>query len=644
MTLSKQLMLVILILFALVFAGSFIITVQNSRTYFAEQLESNARDTAASLGLSLSPYMKDKDMATMLSMVKAIFENGYFSKIEITNMQGKTLIERRLELEYANIPAWFVKLVHLPKTKKSAIIMSGWHQAGYINVVSNPGYAYTDLWQNMKSLFYWNFLLMMVILLGGAVAIKIIFRPLEKVAAQAEAICSKKFHIEEKLPKTFELRKVTVAMNNMVSKLKAIFNEQAYLTEKLREQAFQDSLTGIGNRRFFMQKISHLLSSEDDYSPGFLIMAEVEGLEKFNHQHGYQKGDELIQDINHSTQTTLAGNATAFQARLGGTTFAAIVFDTDKKVINTLCERLIAAIRDSLLRFDKSLSLSIGAFAYQQSMKPATVLALCDEAVFKASGKGQYAYHITQDEKTDNALNATEWGNTIKAAIKESRFIFYQQQVVKGKDVFHRELFIRMLDENGRIIAAGSFLPFAEKFGLSFDIDKFVISNINSKLSTIDRTIAINLSSQTFSKEIFVNEYLDMLQAIPYSERYLIHLELSEMTAFAHFDEVKDFVTRVHLMGYVIGIDRVGANFSPLYYLIDLNFDYLKLDGSLIHDIDENTSKQFFIQNLKHAAKTLDIEVIATNVETKEQWQALESLSMYYAQGVYFAPIEKLQE
>jgi hypothetical protein len=95
MTLTKKMALGVLGLLLLVFAGTYLITVNNARNFFIQQLDSNAQDTATSLGLSLSQALATHDMGSMNAMVQAVFDRGYFSSIKVKDMKGNTLIYKQ---------------------------------------------------------------------------------------------------------------------------------------------------------------------------------------------------------------------------------------------------------------------------------------------------------------------------------------------------------------------------------------------------------------------------------------------------------------------------------------------------------------------------------------------------------------------
>ena len=217
MTLLRQLILVIVTLFILLFAGTFTISVNNTQKYLSAQLQTIAQDTATSLGLTLSPHFVDQDMITVESMVSAVFDSGYYREVVINDMDGKPLLERIAPVAIEGIPDWFIRLVPLETPRGESLIMAGWQQAGTISVAANPGQAYITLWNNSVYSFWWFLGSSLVVFGLGVLALRVVLRPLRAVEDQAKAICDREYPVQKKVPWTLELRSVVAAMNRMTS-------------------------------------------------------------------------------------------------------------------------------------------------------------------------------------------------------------------------------------------------------------------------------------------------------------------------------------------------------------------------------------------------------------------------------------------
>src|SRR5690606_13641383 len=107
------------------------------------------------LGLSMSQSLRQKDLPTMLAMVEAIFDRGYFEFIEVRDNKGNLLISRRLPQTKSSAPQWFIHLIEWPSTIQTSLVMDGWRQVGRVLVSSDTTLAYEALWENAVKLFNW---------------------------------------------------------------------------------------------------------------------------------------------------------------------------------------------------------------------------------------------------------------------------------------------------------------------------------------------------------------------------------------------------------------------------------------------------------------------------------------------------------
>ena len=188
-------------------------------------------------------------------------------------------------------------------------------------------------------------------------------------------------------------------------------------------------------------------------------------------------------------------------------------------------------------------------------------------------------------------------------------------------------------------ISAGQFLPIAEKYQLGFEIDRLLIHRLS--IEELAGPVAINLSASTIGSEEKQRAYLDLLASFTDEKRRLISFEINESVAFANRKLISSFITELASLGFTVGLDRVGCNFSSFYYLSSLQISYLKLDGSLTKNSDDSAS-QLFLKNLVKSAETLDILVIATNIETKEQMETLSQLGIFCGQGLYLSKLKRV--
>ena len=292
MSLFKQLCVAICVLMLVSFAGSVVVNVESSRGQQVNQLRSHAQDAATALGLSLGSHLDDPAMLEL--MVSSIFDSGYFESIRVIGPDEKVLVERSGPSLGRGAPQWFADLVNLAPAQGDAIVSDGWNQAARVEVVSHPYFAIAKLWQTAYATFLWLALISLLCITLGVLLLKRQLRPLEYMVEQSNAIARREFLSAPNLPRTPEFRRVVNAMNQMVEKLKTLFDEEASRSEKLHAEAYQDSLTGLANRRYFDLDLQARLTGEERASSGVLMLLRVNDLAGLNQRIGGQRTDQLL--------------------------------------------------------------------------------------------------------------------------------------------------------------------------------------------------------------------------------------------------------------------------------------------------------------------------------------------------------------
>lgn len=646
MTLSRQLIIVGILLFLLVFAGTFAISVNNTRNYISTQLESHAQDTATSLGLSLSPPMQENDILTMTSMVDAIFDRGYYREVAVVAIDGKPIIKRELPVRIEGVPEWFVDLIHLQTPEGKALVMVGWQQAARVSVWSNPGIAYARLWRATVGTFWWFLGSAMVMLGLGLVALRLVLKPLQAVEDQARAICNREFPVQTRLPWARELRSVVEAMNKMTIKVKDMLEEEVHVSERLRSQAYMDTVTGLANRNYFDTHLQHLLRSPDEFTAGALLLIELDDFKRYNEQRGYMAGDQLMRSVG-AALGKICISFQCFIARLGGADFAILIpnvgADEAERVAGQVSTVLRGMYEQGQTETEKVGHVGVALFRGQESL--AEFLSEADMALRAAQAEGPNAWHLfdKKDLKRADIHEASYWAERLHKVISDRQIILYFQPVKSCRDgsVLHQEALLRIQEPDGRLLNAGIFIPMAQKLGLSVELDKLVISHLKGIVDAGGEEgvrLAVNLSPSTVSDPGFIDWLCVELGQSPSLASRLI-IELSERGAVDRLDAVRRLAEKVGALSVKVSLDHFGRDFVPFGYLSNLRIDYLKIDGSYIHGIDQNMENQFFVQTLVKIAHGLDIQIIAESVETRQEWETLQSLGVDAGQGYWLGEL-----
>ena len=643
MTLYRQIVISIITLLVLGFMGTVIISTNNLRAYLETQLEVHAQDTATSLGLSLSPHMKPRDMAIVQSMVDAIFDRGYYSSIGVTTLDGQTLLERKVEAGTGNAPQWFVDAVALQAPAAEALIMSGWKQSATVYVTSNPGNAYRELWSNTVDTF-WLFLISAVaLILLALLAVRVVLKPLRNVEHQANAICNRSYAIQKELPRTRELRRVVLAMNHLATKVKEIFAEQAALTEGLRKQAYMDPVTGLGNRRFFTRQLKSLVESPEESTQGAFLLLELNQLSRVNKASGYTAGNELLARTAKLINARMRNAENYFAARIKGAEYGIIAAGISKQdtemLAESLCHDLLQLRADGLVVEDNIAH--IGIAMWHQGDTLSELLSEADIALRAARSCEQNSWklYVPPAAEQANIHGEEHWHDFLRQVVESGNIILTVQPVYglgnQQHELLHREVLLRISDTNGAPITASIFMPMAERVGLASRIDRLAIDKLLDFMVTgkeVSIDYAVNLSTTSLHDPEFKEWFCRRLLDNPAAARRLL-VEFTEYSALVNVQDTGNFIQRLGTLGCRCGIDQFGRGFYSFGYLRNIKVNYLKIDGSYTRGIDREEDNQFFIKALTDTAHSVDIKVIAQSVETSQERSVIEAMNLDGIQG-----------
>lgn len=654
MTLHRQLFLFTLLLVTILFLGVWIEKLQSTQSFLVTQMESHAQDTATSLALSLSPIISENDLPTMDTMISALFDRGYYRIISLKDIEGGVITERILKVEIAGVPDWFIHLISIEAPRAEALVMSGWNQAGTLYVETYPGFAYQTLWKTMVQVSIYFLVAGSIILIIGSRGLRFLLEPLKKLELQAEAICRKEYQIQKNLPKTRELRQVVESMNRMTGQVRDMFARQAKVAERLRQKAYRDQLTGLGNRRYMIAQVEARLTNKQEERQGAFLMLQLDNLSKVNETAGYEAGDTLLKKVGHILQQETKIVKDVALARLNGGDFGIFMTQVNSDDVNEIANTLITKIsRLAVENLGQSDNMAhIGGVFYEHPTILSTLLAEADNALQTARQKGPNKWSINQFfiDKDTTIKGKLWWREMLIKVLETEDILLYNQPVVSidnPKKILHQELFSRIIVDAGKIVSASIFIPLAERMHLTSRLDQVVLSRIfkQQKALTIlgANTIAVNVSPSSLTDEAFVQWLISELTQLPPDSPHII-FEFPEFGAVQHLDFVKDFSNKVQILGHSIGLDHFGQSFSNFGYLKSLRPEYVKIDRGFTKELESDHSDSgFFIEALASVAHSLDILVIAEGVEQEEQKQILVEMNIDALQGYLFATPEQLK-
>ncbi|WP_339505422.1 cyclic di-GMP receptor LapD [Pseudomonas sp. RL_105y_Pfl2_101] len=638
MSLFKQLLIAICLFLVVAFSGSFMVSLESSRVQYVNQLRSHAQDAATALALSLTPNIDDPAMVEL--MVSSIFDSGYYASIRVVDVAtDKTLVERTGTPDAGSVPQWFVKLIGLEPAGGDAIVSRGWEQAARVEVVSHPMFALAKLWQSALGSLGWLLLCGAVSAVLGALLLRRQLKPLDYMVHQSHAIARREFLSLPELPRTPELRRVVQAMNQMVEKLKALFQEQAERSEKLRVESYQDNLTGLANRRYFEMQLNARVSNPEQASSGYLLLLRVKDLAGLNQRLGGQRTDQLLQAVGEQLQRECARYPETHNlvTRIRGGEFAVLAPGLVRGEALQLAQNLEAALASlhATGATDVASVASIGLAPFVHGDSPHAVLQLGDQALAQAESQGEPGWACLDHSAVASVGDDHHaWHTLLDQALNHQRFELYFQPVVAAQDiqvVLHYKVLSRLLDEQGHTIPAGRFLPWLERFGWTARLDRLMLEQVLKQMAGHEQSLALNLSSATLADPQALNKIFEILRVHSnLGPRLTLEIGEEQLPEQAVLEQL---TRQLRELGFSLSLQRFGGRFSMIGNLSRLGLAYLKIDGSYIRAIDQESDKRLFIEAIQRAAHSIDLPLIAERVETQGELAVIREMGLFGVQG-----------
>ncbi len=645
MTLLRQLIIAVVILFATLYAVNTVVSVDNNRGLVGEQMKVHAQDTANSLGFSMAHAAAGNDQATLQAVLDAVSDSGYFKRMVFRDQSGEILAERHFPQKTNGAPDWFVDAVALPAYQVSAQIIAGSAQLGTLTVESHPAKAYQKLWQLTVTQLTWFAVVTALVCVFAGMALRWLVGPLQRLEAQANAIVDGRFELQTELPSARELKTAVQAMNRMSSRLKSLFNEQVALIGRLREQATHDPVTGLCNRAEFDAQLASVVTPEGGPRAGMLFIIRLDDLQGINDYAGRTEGNAVLASVGQAITDAIKSPEGGIVARRQGAEIA--VFLPDVEISEA--EQLAATTFDEVKRLTWQhsdrwpLVFSMG-FTHSEAMEtPRNLLGEADVALKKAQSAGANQWckfaDVTLDEPPVISKPIAAWRDYLEPCIAEREIELHLQPVVSvvDKKPLATEAFVRFHSDNG-LMPAGVVLPAAEKLGLMPALEQLIVETAIQKMQDSDSDFILNLSSASICSERFMAWLDDTLKATDNASR--LYFEVSERSLQTSVTQIEALNNLLFKQGSKLGIDHFGLNTSSFSYLSRLSLAYLKVHRSFVAGLLNNPDNQFYIQMLGNLAKSLEIQIWVEGVETQEDFDVLASLGADAAQGYFLGAPE----
>jgi len=231
--------------------------------------------------------------------------------------------------------------------------------------------------------------------------------------------------------------------------------------------------------------------------------------------------------------------------------------------------------------------------------------------------------------------NNLKISNVVRYAVNDSKIVPYFQPIVDNKTshIHKYECLARLLDENNNVISPTLFIPIAKRIKVYNFVTKIIIEKSFKVFETNNYEFSINLSMEDIMNSEMFHFILEKLKHSNASSRVIF--EILESEAVQDFNKIARFINEIKRYGAKIAIDDFGAGYSNFSYLIKMNVDFLKIDGSLIKNIDTDKNSCLVVETIVDFANKLGIKTIAEFVHSSTVMDKVKEMGIDYSQGYH---------
>ncbi|GMQ49499.1 bifunctional diguanylate cyclase/phosphodiesterase [Vibrio sp. 10N] len=625
MTLYRQLVVGMIAVFLLLLTSVFIIEINTTKDFLERQQRSEVNNTINTVGLALAPYLQSQDKVAVESVINALFDGSTYSTVRLAFLESDEEIVRTYPIKPSDVPAWFTNLPLFSPIQDSRVVTSGWLQLAEVEIVSHPGEAYSQLWHAFERLSAAFLGILVLGLLAIAFILRRALNPLRAIVLKMEQVANRQFGEPLLRPRTKDLIAVVDGINSMSAHVEESFKQQAKEAQKLRERAYMDPVSHLGNRAFFMGQLNQWLSES---SLGGVAILHAEFIKQTYKSEGYEAGDGLVRELADLLSMTINLPNTVI-ARISTDEFGFVFPNIDENELKFAANSIITCIQD--LNADPTglskAKASLGVVFNEERKNSTQMLSVLDNALTKAKSNPEMDYGYISSEQTGVIMGKQQWRALVEEAINNEEVTFrFQAANSSWGETYHREVF-SAIEKDGERYTANQYLLALEQLDASHIFDEHVITSVINKLEREEMAdaIAINITPTSIAQPSFIRWIaLELGKHSSICEK--LHFEIPESCFISNPHHTALFCNAIRNAGAKFGVDNYGRNFQSLEYLNEFRPDYVKLDYLYTHQLDDEKQK-FTLTSISRTAHNLGIKTIASRVETQTQ---LDFLSEHF--------------
>lgn len=464
--------------------------------------------------------------------------------------------------------------------------------------------------------------------------------------------------IQNRISAEQEIRQFNVELEQRVIErtyqLRTEIQERQEIQQKLEYLAWHNSLTGLPNRLWLVEKLKQMLNtaSLSKQEKLAVIIVDCNRFKIINDSLGRQAGDSLLKMISERLKLQISDPCPEVHlTHFGEDKFAIIlenIHNVDQAIAKSKSIHQVLSTAFVIEQREIFITVNMGIVINNSNyLQPEDIFRDADLAIQKAKTSSSYYYRVFDSTIQNNALAILELETDLRIALKRQEFYLNYQPIISldtGKIVGFEAL-ARWNHPQKGFISPGKFIPVAEQTNLILPLGMWILEEACQQIRIwqdrldnqhSDFTVSVNISGKQFEQENFIAQ-LDRIIADTGINIKHLKLEITE-TLLMNNTEIADRVfSQLKARKIQLAIDDFGTGYSSLSYLDRFPVDTLKIDRSFVSRLDEENQASTIVKATLDLAHNLDFNVVAEGVETVEQIQQLKDWGCEFAQGYYYA-------
>ncbi len=414
--------------------------------------------------------------------------------------------------------------------------------------------------------------------------------------------------------------------------------------------AFYDPLTKLPNRSQFQDRLEAMIT---EGRPLALLFIDLDDFKLINDTYGHAAGDAVLKHVG-TVLSRIADENKGFAARLGGDEYAIVAPSDHIVMLTSMCQRILSDVAEPFSFEGESLEigLSVGLATSTQVSQSETVTLdllsrVTDFALYASKSAGRGCYTFYNHDLEGQYQERRDMLEDLPGAIKHGDLEIHLQPKVTlaDKKVFGFEALVRWR-RGERLVPPNQFILIAEESGMVVDIDHFVLRSATKAVADWNTdhgtnfSVSVNLSALHFNSVRIIEWVQDALWSSLLNPSQLT-LEITETMEMRDWKQARSIIGGLRKLGCRIAIDDFGTGYSSLAYLRTMSADELKIDRSLVEELESSEKARLLLSSVMDIARNLEFEVTIEGIETRRQGSIVQKMGAQNGQGYYYGRPEE---